>query len=415
MKKIVILVMVFALLLTSMVYGADKGFTDVQETDWFYEVLNNVVERGIIDGYPDGTFKPQDNITRAEFTKVIVTALELDIIEGDAFVDTEGHWAQDVINTAIENHIINRTEYGYSYAPDEKITRVEMAKMVVRALGFDEDAIGKVGEETKFVDNFAIMDVDKGYVVIASENGIVNGYTNNTFQPNGKATRAEACQMLVNMLNVIEGIEVEVPVDEDDIIDAGKLDLIPIEDTDYDYLKDYKDTDLRGNITYEVDGIVEADKSMFPIKFGNVVITGIDKVKAEDAPYYGDTSIGWRNSDNKDAVAIHAYAVNGNDDSSRDYFWVEGLEIVFVNNSGETFNKPIMKVAENADTIYEETVELYDDYAVGEYPKMELNKNFTVMFISKESFNYEDLDNIILLDTYDSIREGLKFNIDEID
>lgn len=204
MKRIVILVTVFALILTSVVYGAGKSFTDVKEKDWFYGALNDVVERGIIDGYPDGTFKPQENISRAEFTKVIVAALELDIVKGDAFVDTENHWAQDVINTAIENHIIDRTEYGYSYVPDEKITRIEMAKMVVRALGFEKDAKGKAGEKTKFMDNFAIKDADKGYVVIASENGIVNGYTNNTFQPSGKATRAEAAQMLINMLGVIE-------------------------------------------------------------------------------------------------------------------------------------------------------------------------------------------------------------------
>ena len=161
MKKIVILITVFALLLTSMAYGANVGFTDVKENDWFYDVLNEVVDRGIIDGYPDGTFKPQNNITRAEFTKVIVVALELKIVAGNAFVDTEGHWADDVINTALEGHIISRAEHGYSYEPDKKITRIEMAKMVVRALGFEKDADSKACEKTKFLDNFLINDEDR--------------------------------------------------------------------------------------------------------------------------------------------------------------------------------------------------------------------------------------------------------------
>lgn len=414
MKRIVILITVFALILTSVVYGAGKSFTDVKEKDWFYEALNNVVDRGIIDGYPDGTFKPQENISRAEFTKVIVAALGLDTVEGNAFVDTEKHWAKDVINTAIENHIIDRTEYGYSYIPDEKITRIEMAKMVVRALGFEKDAEGKAGKKTKFIDNFAIKDADKGYVVIASENGVVNGYTNNTFQPNGKATRAEAAQMLVNMLKVIESSVVEVPVDGG-VTDAGKMDSIPIENTNYDYLKEYLLKDLRGNIKYEVESIISADKSLFPIKFGNIVVTGIEKLESESAPYDGDTSFYWKGADGKDAIVVHAYAINENDITGvTNGYWLNGLELgVARNDSG--FNISTIATIAETDTIYKKTKELFNDYAFGEHPKVSLNKEFSTMFILNKDVKLSDIDKLILLDTMDSVREGLEFDIDKID
>ena len=293
MKKIVILVTIFALLLTSVVYGAGKSFTDVKETDWFYKVLNEVVERGIIDGYPDGTFKPQNNITRAEFAKVIIFALELDIVEGNAFVDTEEHWAKDIINTAVENHIIDRSEYGYSYVPDEKITWIEMAKMIVRALGFEKDAKNKAGEKTKFLDNITIKDTDKGYVIIASDNGIINGYPNNTFQPNGKATRAEAAQMLVNALNYKAVKDAKT---EEGYIDTSKLPTKSFEE--YGLPSDLKEkltaiNRVTDEIMYEPNELIEIDKSMLPIKFAGLIIEDFYHVEYDNSILTEVQSVYW--------------------------------------------------------------------------------------------------------------------------
>lgn len=204
MKKIVGLVTLIALLLTSIVYGVGNNFADVKTDDWYYEALEEVVGRGIIVGYPDNTFKPGNNISRAEFTKTIRVSLELDIVEGNSFVDTVAHWAKDEINTAVENFIIDKSDYGYTFEPNKNITRIEMAKMIVRALGLDDEAVERAGEVTSFLDDSSIQDTDKGYVVIATEKGIISGYTDRTFKPNGNATRAEAAQMLLKMLEVIE-------------------------------------------------------------------------------------------------------------------------------------------------------------------------------------------------------------------
>jgi len=204
MKKLVGLVTLIALLLTSIVYGVGNNFADVKVEDWYYEALDEVVGRGIIVGYPDNTFKPGNNISRAEFTKTIRTSLELDIVEGNSFVDTVAHWAKDEINTAVENFIIDKSDYGYTFEPNKNITRIEMAIMVVRALGLNDEAVERAREVTSFLDDSSIEDADKGYVVIATEKGIISGYTDRTFKPNGNATRAEAAQMLLKMLTVIE-------------------------------------------------------------------------------------------------------------------------------------------------------------------------------------------------------------------
>ncbi|WP_440977656.1 S-layer homology domain-containing protein [Sedimentibacter sp. LTW-03] len=210
MKKIItILTVILVLFSFSVCYASQKSFTDVKETDWYYNTLASIVEKEIIDGYPDGTFKPQNNITKAEFTKVIIAALKIEIVEGNPFVDVNEHWAKNIVNTAVENQIIDRLEYGDTFNPDKNITRIEMAKMVVKALGMDAEAKNKAGEMTLFSDDSAISDEDKGYVVIAAENEVIRGYEDMTFRPEGQATRAEASQMLINMLMVIESQEEE--------------------------------------------------------------------------------------------------------------------------------------------------------------------------------------------------------------
>jgi len=210
MKRTIIIFTVILLIFSfSAGYASQKNFTDVKETDWYYNTLVSIVEKGIIDGYPDGTFKPQNNITKAAFTKVIISALETEIVEGNSFVDANEHWAKNIINTAVENQIIDRLEYGDNFNPDKNITRVEMAKMVVRALKLDDEAKKKQGEITSFLDDLAITNADKGYVVIAAENEVIKGYQDRTFKPDGEATRAEAAQMLVNMLKVMDDREKE--------------------------------------------------------------------------------------------------------------------------------------------------------------------------------------------------------------
>jgi len=199
---------------------------------WSGEWVGRLVALGAINGYPDGSFKPDNTITRAEFAKTLCTALKLELHYGYVFDDVpESHWANTYIFTLARTTppIINENEYGKNYKPDEPITRVEIAKMVVRAMGLEDEAKNPANRNTGFADNSSIAAADRGYVKIAKEKGIINGYPDGTFRPQQTAKRGEAAKMVVAMLAVMTGYEdilppvvtPEVPpIEEPDTVDV---------------------------------------------------------------------------------------------------------------------------------------------------------------------------------------------------
>lgn len=181
-----------------------QDFTDI-DSHWGKDVILELTGRDVINGYPDGSFRPDDTITRAEFSKILFESLGKEEKTGSPFEDTSDHWAENKINTLVEDGVIDAGEYGDSFVPDGNITRIEMAKMVDRALLLDEDAKSFSGA-TPFNDDEDIVGNDKGYVHLAVEKKIINGYPDNTFRPDGEATRAEAGKMMKSMFDVIESV-----------------------------------------------------------------------------------------------------------------------------------------------------------------------------------------------------------------
>jgi hypothetical protein len=186
-----------------------KSFSDMGN-HWADVTVGKLVELGVINGYTDGTFKPNNTINRAEFAKLLRVSLKLDLIEGNSFKDTANNWAKNEIHTLVVNGGIDKNEYGENFEPYKNITRIEMAKMIVRAVGLNDEAKAKAGQKTKFVDDNSIPYSDRGYIIIASDYKIINGRPDKTFAPFGEATRAEASQMILNMLNAIESGLIEI-------------------------------------------------------------------------------------------------------------------------------------------------------------------------------------------------------------
>ncbi len=161
---------------------------------WAADNINKLVALGAINGYSDGSFKPDNNITRAEFATVLVKAFKLTPQSGKAFADTAGHWARDYIATAVYYGIAD----GYdtdTFGPDDLITREQMALMVVKAAKLP---VGT--DETTFADSADISWWARSVVATAVENNVIKGYPDNTFNPLGSATRAEAVSVIVNAL-----------------------------------------------------------------------------------------------------------------------------------------------------------------------------------------------------------------------
>jgi hypothetical protein len=171
---------------------------DVQLKDinghWAETTISELVASGAVAGYPDSTFQPDKKITRAEFTTILVKAFKLDAKDGKDFADTANHWGKEAIATATAHGIVS----GYdadNFGPDKNITREQMAVMIVKAAQLTENTEGK-----QFADNDKISSWAADAVATASQNKIITGYPDNSFQPQAEATRAEAATVIIKAL-----------------------------------------------------------------------------------------------------------------------------------------------------------------------------------------------------------------------
>lgn len=165
---------------------------------WAAGDIKQLTAVGAIEGYPDGSFKPNNNITRAEFLKVLVRALKLEAKTGKIFNDTSNHWAKDYISTAAAYGITG----GYSdkaFGPNDPITREQMVVMIVKAL-----KLTMVDEEISFTDKSDISQWAISAINTAEKNGIIAGYQDNLFMPSANATRAEAVTVIIKAIALLK-------------------------------------------------------------------------------------------------------------------------------------------------------------------------------------------------------------------
>lgn len=182
---------------------------------WSKNIVEKWAEANVVSGYPDGTFKPNDNITRAEFGVWVYKLFGYQPSSKDSkFADVNGHWAESIIDSLVEHGVIVNSEYGNNYGPDTKITRMEMIRMMVRAIEKQGETSGAVGA-TKFVDNASIAQKDTGFINVAAKYDIITGYPDGTLKPYAKSTRAEGAAMLVKLQKISEDLPIEEPKQED--------------------------------------------------------------------------------------------------------------------------------------------------------------------------------------------------------
>ena len=113
----------------------ENPFSDVNSEDWFNNAVSTMYNAGIVSGYPDGTFRPNAKITRAELATIVARFLEDRISAGVEInlSDISGHWAEGFIIEVAENGIINGYPDG-TFKPDQAITRAETVTMINRLL-----------------------------------------------------------------------------------------------------------------------------------------------------------------------------------------------------------------------------------------------------------------------------------------
>lgn len=169
---------------------ADKVSLIDIENHWAKNEILRLVKKGIIKGYDGGVFKPENNLTRAEFAVIITRVLGLESQGTDSnFTDIDGHWAKTNIDAVSKAGLI----LGDSgkFRPNEYISRQELITIIGRAEGFTKP----VGTEI-FNDDSQIASWAKDFVYVAKEKGILGGYPDNTIRPDNKVTRAEMAKIV---------------------------------------------------------------------------------------------------------------------------------------------------------------------------------------------------------------------------
>ena len=133
-------------------WSQTNNYSDVSEDAWYNNAVSTLSNAGIIDGYEDGTFKPDGNITRAEFATIAVRFFEATYDGGDLFSDIAGHWAQDYIHEAANAGIVDGYPDG-TFRPQQYITRAEAMTMVNRTIDRHPDADHLLDDMITWPDN----------------------------------------------------------------------------------------------------------------------------------------------------------------------------------------------------------------------------------------------------------------------
>jgi len=173
------------------------NFNDISK-HWAEESIKVAVNEGIVTGYPDGTFKPGNKVTRAEFVVMLINTLKLDNEGAElTFTDTSkiGAWARRPVALAVEAGIINGYQDG-SFRPNAVITRAEMAAMIALALDLPSETNAVIG----FADDKDIPLWARNAVGAIKELNLVSGNPANEYMPNSPTSRAEAVTVLVKVL-----------------------------------------------------------------------------------------------------------------------------------------------------------------------------------------------------------------------
>ncbi len=165
---------------------------------WAHQTIDTMTINGYINGYDDGNFKPDQNITRGEFSAIVYRILGLTTAkDGVIYDDTDSHWARDIIATMSlpEGYGMLRGYGDGNFGPNDPITREQAVAIIARAKS-DVWEAAKENAKDSFTDAKDISWWFNGEIDSAVTNGLIEGYEDGSFKPLNNITRAEACVML---------------------------------------------------------------------------------------------------------------------------------------------------------------------------------------------------------------------------
>ncbi len=190
---------------TSTSVQAVSAFTDVAKGSWYYDAVAKAIENGWFNGTSETTFAPNSTMTRAMFVTVLGRFAVMPEVEAaNTFLDvpTDSYFAKAVAWASAKG-IVNGTSAN-AFAPNQQVTREQMAVMIHKFLKANEMDLPQEGNTAKgFADDDAISDWAKEAVQTMQKMGVIQGLPDGRFNPQGSATRAEVATIFRNLENKI--------------------------------------------------------------------------------------------------------------------------------------------------------------------------------------------------------------------
>jgi len=175
--------------------SAQASFKDVESNYWAKPFIDELSKRNIISGFADGQFRPGENVTRAEFAKIICLAMGWELVAStqQSFSDVPAkHWACSYVETAKVHGAIDGYKDG-TFRPSKNITRAEISKIIAITKGLSSQSSNDFTD----VSNCWAKD----FILSCAKQNVISGYPDRAFKPQKKATRAEAAKILAAIIN----------------------------------------------------------------------------------------------------------------------------------------------------------------------------------------------------------------------
>lgn len=198
-----------ATLVAAFTMNAVQAFPDVSDNYWAAPQIKLLSEQGVIVGYPDGTFKPDDNVTRAEFASMAIKALGQEhtkVIQPVTFKDINtDYWAYDAIQKALYFDLVSAPKDGELFRPDDSVSRAESLSVAVNALTTEQISVQKAKEvlARRYTDTHTIPEwflIPASKAEILGMVVIVPSADKAKMEAERPATRAEVAAILFNMM-----------------------------------------------------------------------------------------------------------------------------------------------------------------------------------------------------------------------
>ena len=181
----------------------ENPFSDVSESEWYYNYVMDAAKSGLINGFEDGTFAPEENLTRAQWAMILYRAIGAPSAEGleNPFNDLVDEWYCDAIIYMASIGVTNGTGDG-KFEPDAFITREEMVTMLYRLSSYSEKPADKI---STFADGELVSEWAIDAMNWAIDCEIIAGHAeNNTLEPQGLATRAQAAKVGILFMGLLK-------------------------------------------------------------------------------------------------------------------------------------------------------------------------------------------------------------------